>query len=379
MPTLIVQLPGLPPVSHIVREETTTIGRMKTNSIVIDDSSVSLMHAKITRKNGEFYLKDLNSTNGTLVNGQQVTEALLKDQDRVRFADVTTQYLGEPGVEALESGAAVSPAAAPIPVQVLGLVASLDTAKTAPAVRPTHPLQEAAVHIPTGGTTLIRVRERPKSRSSARVGAGIGILATLTAVGLIGWRFSHLSPSLEQAANATPASRPVSAGTGQGPTGNPDSIPSFSTGPLSPPSAIPDNSPELAILLKSQDIALRRQAARALHALGPEAVKAAAGLHEVVADQDEEVRMWAALALVNSHEYDKRTVPILVHVLKNEDPVLRQVACLSLGVVPSEDREKELVVAALAETAGKDANEDVRNAAKSALNIIAPELYGKGP
>ena len=376
MPTLIVQLPGLPPVSHIVREETTTIGRMKTNSIVIDDSSVSLMHAKITRKNGEFYLKDLNSTNGTIVNGQQVTEALLKDQDRVRFADVATQYLGEPDVEALESGAAVSPAAAPIPVQVLGLVASLDPAKTAPAARPTHPLQEAAVHLPTGGTTLIRVREKPKSRTSAFVGAGLGVLATLTAVGLIGSRFFHLNPSLVEAAYVTPASRPVSAGTGS--NSSPDSIPSFSTGPLSPPSAIPENSPELAILLKSQDINLRRQAARALHALGPEAAKAAAGLHEAVADQDEEVRMWAALALVNSHEYDKRTVPILVHVLKNEDPVLRQVACLSLGVVPSEDREKELVVAALAETAGKDANEDVRNAAKSALNIIAPELYGKG-
>src|SRR2546427_5060824 len=140
MPTLIVQLPGLPPVSHIVRDETTTIGRMKTNSIVIDDSSVSLMHAKITRKNGEFYLKDLNSTNGTIVNGQQIAEARLRDQDRVRFADITTQYLTEPGVEVLGASAPTaqvtstnppapvapaSPAPAPaIPAQVLGLVGS---------------------------------------------------------------------------------------------------------------------------------------------------------------------------------------------------------------------------------------------------------------
>jgi HEAT repeat protein len=138
-----------------------------------------------------------------------------------------------------------------------------------------------------------------------------------------------------------------------------------------------DNPLELAILLKSQDVTMRRQAARSLHALGPEASNAAAELHEAVADPDEEVRMWSALALVNSQEYDKRAVPILVHVLKNENSVLRQVACLSLGLVPYEDKDKEIVVPALAEIAGRDTDEDVRKAAKSALNIIAPDVYGK--
>jgi hypothetical protein len=70
-------------------------------------------------------------------------------------------------------------------------------------------------------------------------------------------------------------------------------------------------------------------------------------------------------------------VPILVHVLKNENSVLRQVACLSLGLVPYEDKDKEIVVPALAEIAGRDTDEDVRKAAKSALNIIAPDVYGK--
>jgi len=55
------------------------------NTIVIEDTSISLMHARITRKNGEFYLKDLNSTNGTIVNGQPISEAKLQDLDRVRL------------------------------------------------------------------------------------------------------------------------------------------------------------------------------------------------------------------------------------------------------------------------------------------------------
>jgi len=75
MPTLSIQLPGLPPVSHVLKDETITIGRMKGNTIVIEDSSISLMHAKITRKDGQFHLKDLNSTNGTMVNGQPITDA----------------------------------------------------------------------------------------------------------------------------------------------------------------------------------------------------------------------------------------------------------------------------------------------------------------
>src|SRR3954462_8628728 len=98
MSTLIIQLPGLPAVSHVLKDETITIGRLKGNTIVIEDSSISLMHAKITRKDGQFFLKDLNSTNGTIVNGQPIGEVRLRDQDRVRFAEITTHFVtdGEP-------------------------------------------------------------------------------------------------------------------------------------------------------------------------------------------------------------------------------------------------------------------------------------------
>src|SRR5437879_188629 len=165
MPTLLVQLPGLPPVSHIVRDETTTIGRMKSNSIVIDDSSVSLMHAKITRnKDGEYYLKDLNSTNGTRVNGQTIAEAKLKDQDQVSFAEVSTQYLAEPRLDGVTTPSSTQAAAAPIPVQVLGLVAGIDGPKSAPtskAAATAGSVAESLSPVPPGGTTLVRVRERP--------------------------------------------------------------------------------------------------------------------------------------------------------------------------------------------------------------------------
>src|SRR3954469_21049352 len=92
MSTLTIQLPGFPAVSHVLSGDTITIGRMEGNTIVIDDTSVSLLHAKITQKDGEFFLKDLNSTNGTIVNGQAIKEAKLRDLDRVRFADISGQF-----------------------------------------------------------------------------------------------------------------------------------------------------------------------------------------------------------------------------------------------------------------------------------------------
>ena len=91
-PTLTLQPPGLAPVVHVLKEETITIGRMKENAIVLDNHSVSLVHARLTRKDGEFFLKDLNSTNGTWVNGQPVKEARLQDRDEVRFADVSGRF-----------------------------------------------------------------------------------------------------------------------------------------------------------------------------------------------------------------------------------------------------------------------------------------------
>jgi len=68
---------------------------------------------------------------------------------------------------------------------------------------------------------------------------------------------------------------------------------------------------------------------------------------------------------------------VLVRALRNENPVLRQVACLSLGLIPYLESEKETVIPPLSEAADKDANDDVRKAALSALSIIAPETVGK--
>ena len=108
-----------------------------------------------------------------------------------------------------------------------------------------------------------------------------------------------------------------------------------------------------------------------------EATEAAAPLRVALRDEDEEVQMWSALTLVNTQNYDRAAIPILIRVLHHENPALRQVACLSLALIPYEEAEKDVVVPALALAAGRDDTEEVRKAALSALNIIAPETVAR--
>ncbi len=49
-----------------------TLGRSSKNDIVIKDKFVSKNHLNITERNGIFYLEDLNSANGTYLNGEKV-------------------------------------------------------------------------------------------------------------------------------------------------------------------------------------------------------------------------------------------------------------------------------------------------------------------
>jgi len=72
----------------------TTIGRAPLNHIVIDNPAVSAQHAIIGRSADSYRLKDLDSTNRTQVNGVFITDAELKDGDKIRFGSVVAVFCG---------------------------------------------------------------------------------------------------------------------------------------------------------------------------------------------------------------------------------------------------------------------------------------------
>lgn len=72
-----------------------SIGRGSHNDIVIEDLAVSAEHAAIVTVDGGSFLEDLNSTNGTQVNGQPVKQHFLQDGDMVELAGYQVWYINE--------------------------------------------------------------------------------------------------------------------------------------------------------------------------------------------------------------------------------------------------------------------------------------------
>ncbi|RJQ41715.1 MAG: FHA domain-containing protein [Nitrospiraceae bacterium] len=64
-------------------KDTVTIGRNPGNDIHIDNLAVSGFHAKLINRGGKFFIQDLNSTNGTFVNGKRISESALSSNDDI--------------------------------------------------------------------------------------------------------------------------------------------------------------------------------------------------------------------------------------------------------------------------------------------------------
>ncbi len=75
-----------------IAEERCTIGRALDNMIRLEDGTVSHHHAMLLTENGEFKLRDLNSTNGTRVNGTRIVESKIKNGDQVRLGSVEMRF-----------------------------------------------------------------------------------------------------------------------------------------------------------------------------------------------------------------------------------------------------------------------------------------------
>ena len=92
MPKLIITTETQGKIAYEFTEDLITIGRAPDNMIVVEDPSVSGRHAQLERAGDVYRLKDLDSTNGTRVNGVPITETVLRFDDRVRFGGVEGRF-----------------------------------------------------------------------------------------------------------------------------------------------------------------------------------------------------------------------------------------------------------------------------------------------
>lgn len=93
MPKLILSMDGLVLKDILLDKERVTIGRKPNNDIQIDNLAISGQHAVITTLGADAFLEDLNSTNGTYVNGQSVRKHALQPNDAIELGKYKLKYL----------------------------------------------------------------------------------------------------------------------------------------------------------------------------------------------------------------------------------------------------------------------------------------------
>jgi pSer/pThr/pTyr-binding forkhead associated (FHA) protein len=75
-----------------LEKDATTIGRRSENEVTVDSAAVSGRHLVLLREGARFRLRDLDSTNGTLLNGKPVHEAMLSHHDVIRVGEVEFEF-----------------------------------------------------------------------------------------------------------------------------------------------------------------------------------------------------------------------------------------------------------------------------------------------
>ena len=85
MPKVIVSIDGVVIKEVQLTKDRTTLGRRPYNDIVIDNLAVSGEHAVIQIAEGEAILEDLNSTNGTYINGKAIKKQPLQNNDSIEI------------------------------------------------------------------------------------------------------------------------------------------------------------------------------------------------------------------------------------------------------------------------------------------------------
>jgi len=111
MAKLVILTQGLNGRAHELNVDRTTIGRVDDNMFQIAEASVSSHHCEVHLRGSEVLIRDLNSTNGTFINGEKIAESILKPGQTLRLGNIELK------LEAEGAPAASAPAAAPSPAK----------------------------------------------------------------------------------------------------------------------------------------------------------------------------------------------------------------------------------------------------------------------
>lgn len=113
MPKVIVSFDGVVVAEHTLLKERTTLGRRPFNDIVIDNLAVSGEHLAFLMTQTEVFVEDLNSTNGTYVNGKVARKQSLNNGDLLEVGKYKIKFINDAVGGISEKPVAARPVVAP--------------------------------------------------------------------------------------------------------------------------------------------------------------------------------------------------------------------------------------------------------------------------
>jgi pSer/pThr/pTyr-binding forkhead associated (FHA) protein len=182
MAKLVILNQGMTGRTHDLNVDRTTIGRVDDNTLQIADPSVSSHHCEVQLHGSEILIRDLNSTNGSFINGEKITEKVLKPGQTLRLGQVELK---------LEADGATASATAPSAPAPAPPKKQVDATMIMPRGVSLDQLEQGGARPPGFDTNTAFSKKTNKVNKVFLIG---GILIGLLIVGLIVYSLLQVNP-----------------------------------------------------------------------------------------------------------------------------------------------------------------------------------------
>ena len=188
MAKLVVLSAGLNGRTHELNVDKTTIGRVEDNTFQIADASVSSHHCEVLLRGSDVVIKDLNSTNGSFINGEKITESVLKPGQTLKLGQIELQLLADgqpiPAPKAPSASAPAPAGSASAPAPVAPAPRKMDSTMVVPRGVNLNELSEGA-RPPGFDTTTKGFSKKKNNTNMIFIVGAIGVLEIIGVVLLV--------------------------------------------------------------------------------------------------------------------------------------------------------------------------------------------------
>jgi pSer/pThr/pTyr-binding forkhead associated (FHA) protein len=178
MPKMIVSIDGVVIKEVQLTKDRTTLGRRPYNDVVIDNLAISGEHAVFQMTGNDVFIEDLNSTNGTYVNGKAAKKQQLANGDTVEVGKYKIKFVSEVASDGFEKTMMVRPGMVPPPAPAAAapMAASPSAFGAArPAAAPAASSAQASIKVLSGAAAG---REVPLTKVVTTIGKpGVAVAA----------------------------------------------------------------------------------------------------------------------------------------------------------------------------------------------------------